>query len=1274
MTQLHQLAGATLHPYYVMRIAGEPVGLLDDLGTGEADRLWNEALALRADIAAATPARVAYLETVIPSLDDKAASRAALNVKRAVFKGKAFPAEALVVLADWLDAGELTALAALNASMLRLAGMQGEILSAHDREMAHGSTAIGQLLNAQNMCNALSYTNPDLLRKLKRHFGEGAGKADAKATRNIEDSLLQYYARSSTKTSPLSSFTAIHVGKWQDGAGQADWASDYGRALDRRVELKAGLVRHIMAPFITNFAIAARAFPLKPNGSIRTEDGRIKLYSIAPGQEVSGRTWGTGLSVAQLDANAVINCVAHAFDANGGAPMMAETLCAAVCALAPKLTPQLVWPFLQKLYSVDYLVAVTGLVEQGDIIEWARALAANPAIPRGAEVLAIFDQLQRSLETMRGEDSDARATAVIAIREQIDALATLTGADKDGALFKTSFYENCYMADCRADLGHAHLERYAEELELLHELSYLLDPNQQLHARLCDFFVKQYGEKGVCTDIVSFLESFDKVYAPGVMDSEIDYAEAAPNSERTEAWLRAVKAFDTALDPMLHQDKDIALDLETMRGVLKLLPPSMRVRGSSYSYVVQTARENGEEQLVLNQVFGGRSSILSRFFEALDEESLDEIRDYVAAGAREGKSVEMGGVFGFNANRHPSMSARELDVAPFPPAFDGLEKLSLAELSLEYSKDDHRLKFRAPDGQLIDVWYHGLLIPSLLPQLQRILALSFTEGPSFAIVKSLVKLSKLRGQEVTHVPQISLGKVVLFRRTWLVSQAALPDPQQGAREFYLAAREWQQRLGLPERFFVRAVPLADNNPDGSTGAISWKDVNFKDMKPFYVDLCSPRFVRLMQNMMKRNSLTLCISELRPDFASHPVTVEGQPHVAELHFELTRFAQAQPVPVKDWSVVRVAYFDDDRSTLVNGPVREAIEMVRSRFGIERMFLAPHWKFGPHLDLVIECDLERFHVEVYPAVRDIFNQWLSANPSQVKLDPAAYAETSRRVGMFELDSGPYLPLLRNNSVNSVPYVRPRTLVLQQFAENKEQMLCDSLDLVMALYARKEADKDGFFLTLHAMLAAVADTYADGMREGYMSLRSHADYFFAAHDVGGSVRARFDLIDQQRGVELDQITRAVHSRDLTQLPLQPALREAIGDWLRIVGDSARRNREAVDQHYDELVGQSIHMDLARGMEPDAPAEFRERFTGRKISAIGEAFLNTERGRAAQRTPTFLAYRTNVNFFYSLLPILQVQPMQKFLLCHLISNSIERVFQQDWRAKIQPSVAEVE
>ncbi|TFW16939.1 hypothetical protein E4L96_15405 [Massilia arenosa] len=1268
MTQnLHQFAGCAIHPRYVVRVAGEPVSALALLDTGETDALWKRAIALRQEIGTEAIARCAELESIIPGLDDKAASRAALTIKRAIFKAKTFDTALLDALDGSLPAEQRDQLRLLDERIAELAKVEAEILLAHDRELAHGSAAIGGLLEGRNMLSAISYTNPELYRKLTRHFHEGgAASADAKSTRNIEDSLLQYYARSSTKTSPLSSFTVIHVGQWKhDGLPRA-WSSQYGRTLERRVEFKAGLIRHIMSPLFADFDVAAAAFPLALNRSIRSDGLRVRFHTVAPGQEVSGRTWGTGLTVAQLDANPVLQLVAHVYAQRGDKAIKLEALVDAVCTLAPKLAPEAVHGFVRKLYTLGYLHADTGLVEQRDILGWARAIAANPAIAQGSELLALLDAAEAHLDTMRGEDHDARAAAVIAVRQLVKDLATITGADQGNALFKTPFYENCYLAQCDGEFHGAHLQRYGEELELLQELSFLLDPNQQLHARMCDFFVARHGAGGESDDISAFLEAFDTIYAPGVLESSVDYEHAAPNSPRTDAWLRAVRAFDAHLDPWLHQDKDIELQPAAMRRILGLVPPSMRARGSSYSYVVQTAGQGEDERLVLNQVFGGRSSILSRFFETLDEQALNGIRDYVKAGTAEGRSVEMGGVFGFNANRHPAMSGGELDIAPFPAAFDTLDKVALNDLRLEYSERDHKLKFRDKDGKVVDVWYHGLLIPSLLPQLQRVLALGFTEGPSFAIVKSLVKLAKVRGQQVTRVPRISLGKVVLFRRTWLVAHAAAPSAEGTARDFYVAVREWQQRLGLPEQFFIRAVPLADAGDDGAPGAISWKDVNFKDMKPFYVDLRSPRFVRLMQNMMKRNSLTLCISELLPGFDSHPSQVEGDVHVSELHFELTRFAQ-EPRHITDWFAVRVAYFDDDRTALLDGPVRTAVKLARDKFGIERIFVAPHWKFGPHVDIVFHADAERFHLEVFPAVRQVIADWLSGHPSTVVLDKEQYLDTSRKVGMFELDAGPYLPLLRNNSITLVPYERPPSLVLDAFAESKEQMLSDSLDLLLELNALK-ADP-GFFPALHAMLCIVAQTYPDGMREGYMSLRSHADYFFAAHG-NAALRERFDAIDAKRREELDAVTRAVHAGDTATLPLAGL----VARWKEVAERTAERNRNIVAEHYAELVAQNRHMELAQKIAPDAPAEFRERFTSRSISKIGEAFLNSEKGKAAQRNPNFLAYRTTVNFFYAILPILQVTPVQKFLLCHLVSNSVERVFGEDWRTRVAATGTAVE
>jgi len=354
-------------------------------------------------------------------------------------------------------------------------------------------------------------------------------------------------------------------------------------------------------------------------------------------------------------------------------------------------------------------------------------------------------------------------------------------------------------------------------------------------------------------------------------------------------------------------------------------------------------------------------------------------------------------------------------------------------------------------------------------------------------------------------------------------------------------------------------------------------------------------------------------------------------------------------------------------LMTGPIQAAIELARTRYGVERMFVMPHWKFGPHVDLVVHADPELFHFQLYPAAKKLLEDWLQANPSQTRIDPVEYEELSRRVAVFEIEPGPYLPLLEDNTVSTVPYVRAKSVVLPAIGQSKEQLLSDSLDLLTALYKHNEHDKDGVFLTLFAMLAATAHTPQGGMAAGYLSLRSHADYFFAIHDVSGALRQRFDSIDAKRKEELDAIVHAVAAKTPGALPLAPKLQGIVSDWMAIIHAAQERHQDIVAEHYDALVAQSLHTDMARQMQRDDPSEFRERIAGRQVSEIGEVFINTEAGRERLRRPEFLTYRLTVNLYYTLLPILEVTPVQKFLLCHLVANTVERVFDQNWKQTLE-------
>ena len=56
-------------------------------------------------------------------------------------------------------------------------------------------------------------------------------------------------------------------------------------------------------------------------------------------------------------------------------------------------------------------------------------------------------------------------------------------------------------------------------------------------------------------------------------------------------------------------------------------------------------------------------------------------------------------------------------------------------------------------------------------------------------------------------------------------------------------------------------------------------------------------------------------------------------------------------------------------------------------------------------------------------------------------------------------------------------------------------------------------------------------------------------------------------------------------------------------------------------------------------------------------------EEGLRVLNSPEFATYRILVNNFYSLLPLLGINPNVKHLLCFLVANSVERIAQVTWQ-----------
>lgn len=256
-----------------------------------------------------------------------------------------------------------------------------------------------------------------------------------------------------------------------------------------------------------------------------------------------------------------------------------------------------------------------------------------------------------------------------------------------------------------------------------------------------------------------------------------------------------------------------------------------------------------------------------------------------------------------------------------------------------------------------------------------------------------------------------------------------------------------------------------------------------------------------------------------------------------------------------------------------------------------------------------------------------------------------------------------MLADNSVTLTAYRPKAALRIAELAESKQVFLGDALDLSLDLLALKEQDTETLSLTLISMMVVCGMTYQpDGLSRGFMSYRSHAEYFFAAYDGDGQIRKKFDQIEVSMGRKVNAIVKAIDVNRIDTLPLPKAHCEIIARWAHVVSQTARRNEEIVRTHHEALKVDTTFDDLVRTVSVSVPEDFQAKSQAREVSQLGKAFEHEE-GLRLRSSVEFMAYRTTVNFFYLLLPTLGVSPVQKFCFCHLLANAAERHFGISWQ-----------
>ncbi|GGZ92049.1 hypothetical protein GCM10010371_59740 [Streptomyces subrutilus] len=776
--------------------------------------------------------------------------------------------------------------------------------------------ALAALCREPALGKAVALTSGDLLRAVTR---AGTGATDRRA-RKEEPAVLRYALRASTKTSPLSWFTAVgwavpgggaahRAGAAAPGSGDGGPAA-WGAAPVFRGPLHS--VVRVNRTLTTALALALLDDPdrraglphritstARPAGDGRAAYSRDRTvfaggrYLVAEEDEAELPFGGplrlvTERAESPLPLTGLTRLLATALTGPGdGGPGAAGARAAAT-------------GFLGRLGEAGLLVPADPVPPQdrdpvGRLAAWLRTprpTDPHPDAPPHPDDAAPADRVEEL-----GRLTDAFGPAPAAERPAL--LADLSRgwrsalADAGRPVPSSAAPLNVLSEDVVAarplpvegfldDADHAALGEVTA-------LAELFDLGHLVRRLVRDRFVERYGPGGTCRHpwefgaaVAGAWEAAGRIAALSPRDrgrfpSGCD-ALAALRAEAVRT-TRPASDGDPAVD-------EAVLPVDFVRGLADRLPDWSAERPLGYAYFLQRAPRPaahpsgpaGPGPLAVNHVYGGWGRFTSRFLDALDPRARAEVSRQVRRGLGPGaRAAQIRPVGGFNANLHPLLVPDEIghDRRHAP--------IGEADLDLVHDEAADQVRFRLrATGEHLDVLYPGFLAPVLLP---RRIGAHLADHPHGAVdFAALVPRHRLDapGGAVTRTARLRHRHLVLRRRRWLLP----PDVVRALRADLgndtvpaAATARWRALLDLPEQVFLH--PAA-----GSATGRAADDflTGLSRPKPHLVDLGNALHLRCLTKWLSRHGDAGAVLE---EALPAPGALTAPRHAVELVLEVYR---------------------------------------------------------------------------------------------------------------------------------------------------------------------------------------------------------------------------------------------------------------------------------------------------------------------------------------------------------------------------------------------------
>ncbi|MEU6952189.1 thiopeptide maturation pyridine synthase [Streptomyces sp. NPDC045714] len=344
----------------------------------------------------------------------------------------------------------------------------------------------------------------------------------------------------------------------------------------------------------------------------------------------------------------------------------------------------------------------------------------------------------------------------------------------------------------------------------------------------------------------------------------------------------------------------------------------------------------------------------------------------------------------------------------------------------------------------------------------------------------------------------------------------------------------------------------------------------------------------------------------------------------------------------WRTYRVTYYDEDRDGLLLEAVKPLVERIAPH--VSSVHYLPHWLHGPHVRINVDARPQVFEDIVRPAVDEVIGAYLATHPSTAVLDAERTTRRHERLAELEHEPGPLTPLLPDNSVREIPYDRRlHVLGSQRAADLLADFYTATTPLAFATVAHLRTGGRLTGLAFDTMIASAHGLSGTGLRQGFVSFRSHAEAFLSWWPEAVGLREAWDRhYAAHRGHllrRLEVLLAAIES-EAARPPFVRGWLDAAGDVVRHGADLIAAGDMSMDPPWAHRSAEND--ELAGAMLRKSPFHNRRRPPGVEVDTIW-----------------FDGYRLTLNYTYLHLTRLGLTPVERFLLCHLAANAAEDLYQ---------------